>query len=177
MGVAFLAFHEYYNPGHSNHGKLCLVLGKERAGSYAGAFNFIGGSAKGHSGEMGALKGEVAEELGLILNESDLSRSLIERVRARGTSFYGCAVSGLSERKWQQMMAARGYSLDWKYQELETIRHFPVDELAFSHEISSYVRQYLPLIDRIAKKFDRSRVIHYSRFVSKSGYQSIPMLQ
>ena len=57
MGVAFLAFHEYYNPGHSNHGKLCLVLGKERAGSYAGAFNFIGGSAKGHSGEMGALRG------------------------------------------------------------------------------------------------------------------------
>jgi 8-oxo-dGTP pyrophosphatase MutT (NUDIX family) len=177
MGVAFLAFHVYYNPGHPNHGKLCIVLGQEKAGSYAGFFNFIGGSSHGHGNEMNALKGEVSEELGLVLNQEDLSQSLIDRVKVKGTAFYGCAISGLSERKWNQMMNLRGKNIDWKYQELATIRHFPIDELANSPHISTYVRQFLPLIYTFAKKFDSSRMVHYSQFVRNAGYSNVQMLQ
>jgi 8-oxo-dGTP pyrophosphatase MutT (NUDIX family) len=184
MGVAFLPLHYYYNPGHKNHGKLCIILGKERAGAYSGFFNFIGGAAKGHrsTDPMDVLKEEVAEELGLVLDDMLFQASFIDQHHDSKTSFFGVSISGISQRKWQKMMEKRfktfGNGLSWQYQEMDTICHFPVDELRGSNEISSYVRQYIGLIERMSRKFPHAQSVHYSNFVKKSGavLNGMPML-
>lgn len=139
MGVAFLPLHFYYNPGYPNNNKWCIVLGKERAGSYAGFYNFIGGAGDKGEKERTTLNREVTEELGLVLNDELVRKCLIGRIRVKRTSLFGCHVTGLSSRKWHKMMQARG-NCSWELQEMSDIQHFPVAELNSNPHISPYVR-------------------------------------
>ena len=175
MGVAFLPLHFYYNPGHPNHEKLFIVLGKERAGPYANYYNFIGGAGSNGENEHTTLNREVAEELGLVLNDDLVRKCLIKRVRVKGTSFFGCHVTGLSGRKWHKMMQARG-NCPWELQEMSDIQHFPVAELNSNPYISSYVCQFIPLIYDLAAKVLITEPVHYSQFMAVAPRSNIPML-
>jgi len=178
MGVAFLPIHRYYNPGHRNHNKWCIVLGRERAGSYAGAYNFIGGAGSAGESERTSLFREVEKELGLVLNENLLRICLIERVRVKGTSFFGSYITGISSRKWHAMMhACKHKHLAWEFQEMDDIQSFPICELSFNSQISSYVRQFIPLIQRLNQQVSSVQSVHYSQFVQLAPRRSIPMLQ
>jgi hypothetical protein len=179
MGVAFLPLHYYNNPSHPDHGKLCIVLGREIAGSYVGKFNFIGGSLRDHrGGELDGLFAEVAEELGLILDGHLLETCLIKKVRVKGTSFYPCHVTGISSSKWKAMcQKRRSMGLQHKYLEMDAIAHFPVNELRRNPLISQYVRDFIPLIESSATVVRTTQPVHYSQFMrNRCTLRGIPML-
>lgn len=176
MGVAFLPLHQYYNPGHANHGKWCIVLGKERAGSYAGKYNFIGGAGSAGEHELITLFREVSEELGLVLNNQLFQKSLIKHIRVKGTTFFGCHITGLSGRKWHQMMSLRK-NCTWEYQEMDDIQHFPISDLHRNAYISSYVKQFIPLIFELMNNVAMATPMHYSQFVKIAPKHHIAMLQ
>lgn len=163
-GVALVPIHCYYNPGHHLHGKVCVVLAREIAGSYAGKLNFIGGSAKEH-GMNGwqTLCYESEEELGLPMSAPMLEKSILGHVRYSGSLVIGAHITGLSARKWAAMqMKRRG--LSHKFNELTEIVHVPVDQLYSMYDLSDYVIKFRDHVIKMAAKLRRDNAVHYTLF-------------
>lgn len=183
MGVAFIPIHVYHNPGHPDHGKVCIVLGRERAGSYAGKYNFIGGSSNGHSGIWNTICEEVEEELGLILDLELYRKCLVAQIKTAKTTFAICKISGLSSRKWHAMMQKRQsvFNLEWKFQEMDDVKHFPLEHLynrtGSVDQVSSYVLEYINTIVETSAKSTKGHSVHYSQFMSIAKKKRIPMLE
>ena len=70
-GVGFAFVHVYHKPGDPLHGKLCVVCGRERGGTYKGQYNFFGGKVESSDGltpatrVLGATFRELWEEMGV----------------------------------------------------------------------------------------------------------------
>ena len=163
-GVGLIPIHRYYNPGHAMHNEVCVVLGKEVAGSYAGKWNFIGGSAAQHGqNAWKTLASESEEELGLPLNVDMIDQCMIDQKCVGGTILVGVHITGISNRKWGQMMELRR-GAPHRFVELSEIRSIPVSQLASYSGLSAYVQKYIPVVLGMAAKVDRTKSIYYSEF-------------
>ena len=163
-GVGLIPIHRYYHPGHAMHNEVCVVLGKEVAGSYAGKWNFIGGSAAQHAQDAWkTLASESEEELGLPLDANLIDRCMIDQKCVGRTILVGAHITGLSSRKWEQMMELRR-GAPHRFVELTEIRSIPVSQLASYPGLSAYVQKYIPVVLGMAAKVDRTNSIHYSAF-------------
>lgn len=70
-------------------------------------------------------------------------------------------------------------NLEWKYQEMSELQHISIGELENHPHLSSYVRDFLPLIQASAKKIYTTPSVHYTQFVSSTtgrNRNTIPML-
>lgn len=186
-GVAIIPVHQYYNPGHKNHGKVCVVLGFEVAGPNAGKWNFIGGSASDHGqNAWNTLVAEAEEELGLPLEAKLLSECMIRTVTYSRTEFIGLHITGLSSRKWDLMnQKRRSMRLGHRFLEMSAISSIPIDELATHPNVSDYVRTYVNIVRGFVMQnpalpsMYNKRGVHYLEFVkaTKPVNSSVPMLQ
>lgn len=185
-GVAIIPIHQYYNPGHANHGKICVVLGMEVAGANRGKWNFIGGSASDHGGNAWAtMLAESEEELGLPLHAGLLEKCIIRTVTYSRTEFVGVHITGLSSRRWDEMYAKRrSMRLEHRFLEMTAIASIPIGDLDKRSDISDYVRTYIGIVRGLASRKPGSPTIyntegvHYSQFVSitRPLNRGVPML-
>lgn len=170
MGVAFLPLSFYNNPKTKDHGKLCIILGKENGNhSYQNKFNFIAGKQEDGQSIQGALIKEVKEELGLYITQELLQKCLVSIVKTKITYYFTCFVSGISEDKWVEMLYRRDRTegLAGDYKEMTEIRYFPICELENNKEIlSEFVISHIGLILNEATKLKFEQEVHYKEFVN-----------
>lgn len=170
MGVAFLPLSFYNNPKSKNHGKLCIILGRENGNhSYQNKFNFIAGKQEKDQSIHDALIKEVKEELGLYITQELLQKCLVSIVNTKITYYFTCFVSGISEDDWARMMYQRinTVGLPNDYKEMTEIRYFPICELEYNKDIlSDFVISHIGLILNEATKLKFEQEVHYKEFVN-----------
>lgn len=189
-GVSIIPIHRYYNPGSRKHGKTCVILGRERGGSYAGKFNFIGGRIDGHADNPWiTLFEETVEELGIELNYEDFKKSVIgycfinfpRTVRSpsgvKRTLVFFVHILGISTAAYDTMYALRKMQFcPWQFVEMDVLAHMPINELRSRSDLSDFVLENIAELEKRAKSLPNWG-IHVSYFKAKSTIGNIlPML-
>lgn len=155
-GASFVPVHRYGHGRAHLMGKFCIVAGKERAGSgndqynYKDQYNYFGGKVERRGSSLDeqmsvvaeTLFDETLEELGLVLRP--FPEGSYHDIFLCGPSIvFVTIITGISGTWWNKVVQdrkARNPSLAWKYQEMSSIEHIPVDEIASRKDLSKYIR-------------------------------------
>lgn len=150
-GASFVPVHRYgYGRAHLM-GKFCIVAGKERAGCYKDQYNYFGGKVERRGSSLDeqmhvvaeTLFDETLEELGLVLKP--FPAGSYHDIFLCGPSInLVTIITGISGTWWNKVVqdrTTRNPSLSWKYQEMSSIEHIPVDEVASRKDLSEYIRE------------------------------------
>lgn len=190
-GTSLIPLHVYALPSNpSLYRKTCVVLGKERAGRYTGQFNLFGGAVSDKSTGrqfsdrkvllLTVLWEEVLEEMGVELTAEKFVSSVIGLIYVPipNTNLVSvgfiCHITGISANGLTQMMTKRASSgLEWKYQEMSSAAHFPLDTLATDSRVSEYVNTVLSYLQQISSYLHKGNAVHISKFKSNRSDMSM----
>jgi hypothetical protein len=182
-GVSFVPIHRYGTGRAELAGKVCMVLGRERAGMYKNAYNFFGGKCEGTSKStwaamsieekarciLSTLFDETAEEMGIILEAEKFIKSCVCVTRHGPSVLFWCHIVGVSRGAWSSIMTDPKRASAWKYQEMDAIEHVPVDLSCGPINISDYVMQLIHKAIVVASVLDRHPACQFSSFAITTG--------
>jgi hypothetical protein len=149
MKVSFVWITKYYNPGHENHDKFCILLGKERFGENADLYSlFETEHFSKRYDEFHHLKAMIANKLGLeILKDlSYFMKSIIHKISTETNIYYICYLEQMPSEDWRAMMLQRLMFPEWKqiawneneitkeYLSLENVKYFSISDVPMLFE-------------------------------------------
>jgi 8-oxo-dGTP pyrophosphatase MutT (NUDIX family) len=178
-GVSFVPVHLYASGGGDGAlvGRPCVVLGRERAGPYAGVLNFVGGKIEDQNmryrGEDTAkvLFDEVLEEFHLALTPA-LFGDMLLKVHtvpfADGVSLvFVVHLKGVSRGVWAKEHAARlATKAPWKFVEFDSIEHVPLVDLSRRKDVSKYVGGLAAEMVASGGMFAGNKGVHRAKFMT-----------
>jgi hypothetical protein len=149
MKVSFVWITKYYNPGHENHEKFCILLGKERFGANANLYSlFETQHFNRRSDETDYLETMITNKLGLdiLKDPSYFMKSIIHKINTETNIYYICYLDQMPSEDWRAMMLQRLMFPGWKqiawneneitreYLSLENVKYFPISDLPMLFE-------------------------------------------
>jgi hypothetical protein len=184
-GVSFVPIHRYGVGRAELEDKVCVVLGKERAGIYKDKYNFFGGKMEktwnhGCPWEtvstkekvecvLGTLFDETAEEFGIMLDFEKFTKSCVSITRHGVSVVFWCHIVGVNRSAWTGIMSDPKRSTAWKYQEMDAIEHVPVSSILDRLDLSSYVRELAGKATMVCKTLEYRPACSFGSLTTTSG--------
>lgn len=193
MKVTLVWITKYYNPEHENHGKFCILMGKERFGENAGMYSLFESDAfDKRSDEFKVLFSLFENKLGLDLSR-DLAyfmKSIIHKISTENNIYYICCMQQMHTEYWKRMMIQRVLHPNWKdivwndneitqkYLSLENVKYFPISEIPTLLKEKVIAKPVEKAFEYIKDSLDYAQEISgctYIAFIAKKP--NIPMIE
>ena len=172
-GAALVPVYRYPLDGNSRdlRGRLCVLLGRERGGSYRGKLNFFGGQVGLGEAPLHALVREVAEELCIrltpeVLDSCMVDSQLIPRqtwLRAEHfTLLVFVHITGIRRKDWLNIQVQRRWQhAPWCQLEMNEVSHIPVEDILTRRDVSSYVKENVLYINRAMQTLSINNLVTF----------------
>ena len=133
-GVAFIPVYVYGAGGSKRHlrGRTCVYLGRETSGKYAHQYNLFGGKVEHGKSAAATLLAEIREEMGLIVTEREIFKSLIhvyaDKLSGnRRSLMFFVHMTQLNTGQFDEMVQhRRGRHVPHAWREVDKSMHFAV---------------------------------------------------